>query len=248
MAGGYLQVVSKGTKGAYVRKQPKVSKYKRVYKSRYTTHRGNATSKAMKIDRSPFPQHKYVVMPYSDIVTLTTAVGTGYPGVHTFNPNSCYDPNTTGTGHQPLYYDQLGLVYRTYRVLGFSYKVTFFNHDTNSNYQVGVMMTADTAYDPSSLSMIYTDEKRGAIVKNYSYQTGKLEMKGYMPINKLFGITKSQLLAERDYSAFFSTNPTMITRFHVMASDVSATSGAIKAKVEFKYYCRVEDPLIVATS
>lgn len=44
------------------------------------------------------------------------SVSTGIT-TYKFSTNGLYDPNITGTGHQPLYFDQLDLIYNHYRVL-----------------------------------------------------------------------------------------------------------------------------------
>ena len=54
---------------------------------------------------SPFPPKLWTTLTYSDALTLTVAVG--QPAKHTFCANGLYDPNITGTGHQPRYFDTL---------------------------------------------------------------------------------------------------------------------------------------------
>lgn len=46
--------------------------------------------------------------------------------VYSYNLNSVFDPNLTGTGHQPMGFDQLKTLYGRYRVYNCKYKVRFF--------------------------------------------------------------------------------------------------------------------------
>jgi len=46
--------------------------------------------------------------------------------VYSYNLNSVFDPNLTGTGHQPMGFDQLKALYGRYRVYNCKYKVRFF--------------------------------------------------------------------------------------------------------------------------
>lgn len=239
---------------AYRRKPARITRGgPRTEVARYQTlpnyvSKGNATTRAMHIDRVPFPAKKMVKLPYNENITLTTATGTGYVGAHTFNTSSIFDPNTSGTGHQPLYADQLAVIYKRYRIMGVSYKITFYNHDTNTNYQVGVLATTDTTFSPVAHSATIVGEKRGAILKNYSYQAGKLTMKGYIPNHKLFGVSKNTIRIENDYSALFTTNPTKFGYLIVFGADTTATAGSIQAQVELVYYGIVEEPHLVASS
>lgn len=49
---------------------------------------------------------------------------TGIMNTYAFACNDLYDPNHTATGHQPFYYDQLSLVYNSWKVIGSKINVT----------------------------------------------------------------------------------------------------------------------------
>lgn len=42
-----------------------------------------------------------------------------------FSPQNCFDPNVTGTGHQPMYFDQLTAVFNKYKIHDAKIKVSF---------------------------------------------------------------------------------------------------------------------------
>ena len=44
---------------------------------------------------------------------------------YVFRMNSIFDPDFTGTGHQPLWHDTYSTIYETYRVLGAKLTITF---------------------------------------------------------------------------------------------------------------------------
>jgi hypothetical protein len=62
-----------------------------------------------------FPRRLQTTLRYVDTNVVTT--GAGVPGSYVFSCNGCFDPNITGTGHQPLYFDQLMLIYDHYTVV-----------------------------------------------------------------------------------------------------------------------------------
>ncbi|QBX89277.1 capsid protein [Apis mellifera virus-8] len=81
-------------------------------------------------------RHKYV-----ETFTLTA---TGIPSGYTFRANSMFDPNFTGTGHQPLYFDQYANLYNHYTVIGS--KITF------------TFAAADNVYPPFQVAALLDDD------------------------------------------------------------------------------------------
>jgi len=76
---------------------------------------------------------------YGEKFTLTTGSGIG---TYLFSCNGLYDPNITGTGHQPLYFDQLSELYDHYRVVSSKITITV---NTSPTYDVnyGVFIDDD---------------------------------------------------------------------------------------------------------
>lgn len=64
-------------------------------------------------------KHKYC----EDVQISATAAGVGY---FRFRANGMYDPNASGAGHQPSYYDQVSSIYNHWVVVGskLTYRVT----------------------------------------------------------------------------------------------------------------------------
>jgi len=61
---------------------------------------------------------------YSDVAVLATSVGTGFV-TYVLQPNSLFDVDVTGAGHQPLRFDQLSAMFNQYRVRSANIKVVF---------------------------------------------------------------------------------------------------------------------------
>lgn len=70
-----------------------------------------------------FPDTLRTKLHYCDVVQL--AASAGAPGIYQFRMNSLFDPDYTGTGHQPQWFDQLAAVYATYRVYAAKITATF---------------------------------------------------------------------------------------------------------------------------
>lgn len=63
-----------------------------------------------------FPKKVIMTHKYSDVITLTGTAGA--IATRQFVCNGLYDPDYTGAGHQPMYFDQLSALYNHYTCIG----------------------------------------------------------------------------------------------------------------------------------
>lgn len=85
------------------------------------------------------------------VETLTLASTTGTPGFYLFRCNGMFDPNHTGTGHQPLYFDQLTAIYDHFNVRNSKITLRAAVPSTNSTpVCAGIFINDDTTTTPSN--------------------------------------------------------------------------------------------------
>ncbi len=95
-------------------------------------------------------------MRYCDTITITCT--SGAIGKYVFRVNDLYDPDVTGTGHQPLYRDSFASIYDFYVVTKSHSKITFSNtsavpvhcgvtleDDNTSSTSINVLMEQNTS-------------------------------------------------------------------------------------------------------
>lgn len=75
-----------------------------------------------------FPDRIETRLRYDQVGNMTSTVGS--IGKQVFRMNSLFDPDFTGAGHQPLYYDQLSAIYNQYAVIKSHITVTFTCKET----------------------------------------------------------------------------------------------------------------------
>ncbi len=93
-----------------------------------------------------FPQNHKVKLKYH--TNGSFACTTGAVGVYGFKLNSCYDPDYTSTGHQPLGFDQWATFYQTYIVSAAQVRVKMLNY---SAYQAVIGFLPDENANPSTV-------------------------------------------------------------------------------------------------
>lgn len=121
-----------------IKRERKAKPYKRTYtppRTRSLTGR-IAPGVITGLSRTDFgfPDRLKTKLHYADVIQLSASAGS--PGLWQFRMNSLYDPDYTGTGHQPQWFDQLSAVYQYYKVLGSKITCTFIPNnisDTEAN-------------------------------------------------------------------------------------------------------------------
>lgn len=112
-----------------------------------------------------FPDRLRCHLKYCQIITMTVAASM----YQVFNANSLFDPDNTGTGHQPTYFDQLSAVYKKYLVVGVQMTVEIINHDSGIGI-FGVAVYSDN--DNSGLTAEALAEGRFTKTFRASLSTG----------------------------------------------------------------------------
>lgn len=171
-------------------------KMKRSYTQASTQTVGSATSKkryaVVKVRRQPsattnysfvrtgkgFPKKLLMTHTYCDVFNYNTGAA-GVLTVRQFRANGMFDPDITGTGHQPYYFDQMSAVYDHYTVIGSRIILRVLKSD-NTQYPttVGIFVNDDSTVTPSITgllehpSSVHTivgnSDQRATLIRNWS--------------------------------------------------------------------------------
>jgi len=86
----------------------------------------------------PFGKSRTCKLRYSETLTVNPALGSA--GTYTFSANGLYDPNISGSGHQPYGFDQLCALYNHYYVTGARCKITVINNPVDTYFTMGIKL------------------------------------------------------------------------------------------------------------
>lgn len=186
-----------------------------------------------------FPDKLRTRLRYADSISLNGNVN------NIFRMNSLYDPDLSGVGHQPCWYDQLcntvGYApYYKYRVLGSKIKVTFT--------QVSAPSLAASNFGPI---LCFIDGSNQASL-TYSTAAGVMENSGskYTILQDKSGGSNSKTLTltyspQKDLGlsagddtigAAYNANPSAIYYAHVGKIDQGTNTSITQIYVEIEYY------------
>lgn len=179
-----------------------------------------------------FPKKMVVTHKYSEIITLTGT--SGAMGSYQFSCNGLYDPNITGIGHQPYYFDQLTALYNHYCVIGSKFTAKFTPISAaQPATMVCLFINDDTSVTGAAID---TQEELGTarwkVVPN-STTVPMPPLRVKWSAKKYFG---KSVLANTDLQGTVSANPTEQSYFTLCIGSmdkINTTSCYVEVIIEY---------------
>lgn len=195
-----------------------------------------------------FPRTNRVKLRYVENVSVTPGQ---LAGQYFFRANSCFDPNYTGTGHQPSGYDIWATFYNHYCVTASTCKVMIATPKTAQAGLVvyGVFLSDDpTVSTTLETIMEQSHSTNGYAFANTDYGIPKAVYKTYNA-NKFFNTSNVKDNFSR-YGAVITNDPTEVAFFCVFVgdTDTAVSLAACVLTVEIEYDVYFSEPKELAQS
>lgn len=217
----------------------------------------NTNSKDIKVNFLSFlKEHRYERLKYKSVLTLQTNGTTEYTYATAYRMDSIFDPDWSNGGKNKSVegYSLLATLYKEYKVLGFSAKVTFINMTSNS-----IVCYVGFA-DSNTFATDYATSKKPSDI--YSRQgvkrvvlTGNTGSKGSATLTykchpgEPIGISKKSWLSDISTGATFGSNPNntqAVQPFFLCGLGDSAdglTQAQARMVIEITYYTKLSNPI-----
>jgi len=231
MGGGKLQLIS-GT-----------GSKKKLYLRSSKAKRSSRTTANLVNNTSGFPRRTMVKLVYHETY-LSGSIATGSDD-RLYDLNSIYDPNRSGTGHQPMGRDQWATMYNRYRVHSAKVEVTF-NYMHGSGLQATIIGTNDTAsiapYDAAA------EQPMSVSGSNTGYGN-RIKLKKTFNLPRLNGQTKQQYIADDRFQAQMGSNPSELLCLHIVTAPGDGVSTYVYSySVKIVYTVEFFDGITLAQS
>lgn len=225
---------------------------KRVFRKAYPHNSGAVTLKRL------FPERLFAKLEYCDLFTLTINTNVngawGAAALQVFQ-SSLYDPDYTGTGHQPMYFDQLmsaAQIYSYYRVYGIGYHIEFVNTNTSQSMEAAIIFTPVAASITVASKPDWYRLEEQADVRSVSIgpsSSRPTHVKGYVSVAKTCGVSPLTVKTDDRFRALYNTNPADVAfmQVYVTSGNVSA-ANICQMKVRLTYYSEFSGLSIAAVS
>lgn len=175
--------------------------------------------------KGPFPPQYTATLRYQETVPIAHNSGAGS---YIFTCNGLYDPNVTGTGHQPMGFAQLMTLYNHYKVTRSSIKITVLSA---INLPINICCYVDDDTTPANYLAAY--EQAGVVSVGGNTQAGN-----FRPLRQkwngatIFGDT----LIDKNHAGNATNNPTELSTYVIYSSDPTASSATYYVSVEIQYF------------
>jgi len=185
------------------------------------------------LNNAGIPPYQYVKQRYSDRITVGDAVLS--PDEHVFRLNDTFDPDQTGSGHQPKGRDFYASIYSNYTVIGCRYRVRFIANSTAHTW-VGCLINTDTAIGTNFDTVSEYREAEGPYCKqkflrhtNENVESEVLTISGYVPMDKFLLPTTGSFSDQ--FTAGVGTSPATPVRLHIWCDDEDGSVPSANAVI-----------------
>lgn len=193
--------------------------------------------RATRSAQGPIAARLVTKVKYSETLGVTSTAGILQQQI--WRLNSIFDPNYSGTGHQPYGHDQLSQLYERYRVFKCKWRIRVMNR---SSVDAQVTVTPSNHAISSSNSDLIAEFPR-SVTKQLEYSTGSgLTFTGVATLPSLNGQTSAEYKGDDRFQALFGANPTEL--MYLTLSMYAPTSASVTASVAVTlvYYVECFDP------
>lgn len=170
---------------------------------------------------------------YNSYYTLSGGAGT--PFLQVFQ-NSLFDPDLTGSGNQPMGFDQWKNFYNRYRVNAISIKVQGANTNSTNPILFSVFPSL-TSTAPGSTSGVFSQPYARTISVPQSSGNSKIYISNYMTTKKMYGYTNID--QEEDFSSVVSASPANLWYFLVYGYSGTTATPTFQGIIKVTYYCEM---------
>lgn len=176
-----------------------------------------ASSKAYLDKWNPFPAMAIAEMTYTESFQISNGA-VGVPGHYLFRANGIFDPNYTGTGHQPYAHDTYATIYNHYQVLSSKIELTCMD---SVNIRFGVSLIDDTT---TELNYNTVWERKGT--------NSAVMVNGSQPMTVIKYYNSQFYDTDTDTEALFGASPNDSMFFDCW--QIQKNSGTASANINFQ--------------
>lgn len=160
---------------------------------------------------------------------------------HTMSLNNLYDPNISGTGYQPIGFDQMSAIWLNYRVLSAKVKLEVFPASA----------AATVGFYPSGLSTLPADWNAWTVQPFAKTRTTSSTLPVVLQANivpwNVLGVQKANYMNENDYLSSSTGGPLRPVYLQIFAKTAGAATS-VSTRIYIEYVVLASQPVALGMS
>ncbi len=190
---------------------------------------------------SGMPKTRRARLRYADTISLTSTFGA--IGQHHFVANACHDPDVTGTGHQPMGWDNWKALYNHYVVVGSKITVKIMAGDGVSTPDAAIQgcFLNDNTTLPYTTADGYIESKKGSY-RTLSFDRKTLTYHTNYSAKNFFNLSDIKDNVNR-IGADIASNPTETANFSLYFFDLTGSTSTIRCMIVIDYIVDFSEPI-----
>lgn len=197
--------------------------------------RNKATVRTIKTTGQGYPERLRVKLVYDQNNFLTSTGGATTNQI--FHGNNPYDPDVTGSGAQPMWYDQYAGIYESVRVYGSSCKVTVTGKQGNTADFVQMSIVPSKSVTAFTNAITASEQPYAVTWQNNLIS----RRKKYMAVAKLWGDRQRDVPVNSSQYQFLTSGATVPFSpfyWHITATSADfASTTSVNVHARITYYC-----------
>lgn len=220
----------------------------KIYKKKLYKKKRNYKKKVMKRLMKPkikrlykvaLPNQQFFKLKYDGILTYSNSSMNNIS--YLFRLNDLYDPDYSGGGHQPFYFDQLCTTYTNFYVYGSSIAITCSPASLQVPLFFSVTPYISSTYTINDYTEVMENKRARYAIQPVGSQITKT-IKSFAKTSSVLSVSSKEILNDDKYKCTASSSPTNQCYWHIKYGplDYNTYIGAtqIMFNVKIVYYVR----------
>jgi len=177
-----------------------------------------------------FPDRQKTRLTYVDNARLTNGVNTF--AVQSWNMNNVFDPDVTGAGHQPRFFDTYASIYARYIVTGVRVRVCVRQRAAHGLGVVFIPANGAPTLNPAAFPQEY---RRASEVRITSSNQPPVQFDVHVDPAAVAGVHRTAYMADDRFQAGVASGPTEVIQGHFFVYNLDGATA-----VDAEYSCTLE--------
>lgn len=183
---------------------------------------------------------------YNQYIAMTES-SAGVGAFYSFRLSDLYDPDLTGTGLQPVGFDQFSVLYSRFRVKRVTVSIQLANV-TSTVITTGAFPSSASTLPASPQSWVCQPYSRSRMLNIAAGGNNMFRTVASFDIPSVLGLTAREYLTDLDFSCTPTSSPIRMAYLHCFVFTLGGVVGISAGNLRFSYVVEMSQPVLNSLS